>query len=1152
MGDGTWTRNEMSGTYHGPAVQAGVVNLGAGFGVGRDARRSVWMAPEPTRRLVDRAGLSGRLAGLLRGGGVDVGVIGPGGFGKTTLVAQACSRVRAAFPGGVLWVTLGENVPDPVLADKINDLSELLCGQRPALTDPSTAGYALGELLREREPTLLVVDDLWSASRLDPFPVGPNLARVVTSRMRGTLPATCEVLKVDRMSPGESGSLLSSGVPELTRTERLARLTAGWPLLLSLANSAIRHEIEDGRTADEAAELIGDQLVQDGPDSLDLESSDRRDQAVAASVEAGLRRLDGPSRQRFLQLGCLPEDVAVPGEVIGLLWAGSGLDPAGSRRLVRKLADLSLITGTGGAVLLHDVLRAYLRQALGPRGVVEADAAMFHALCAQAAPGQCEPPADWAAALPYTRRHLAGHAAGAGLLDPLLLDAGFLLAAAQPELLACLDAARSDEARAAAGVYRRVAHHLRDAPAANRPAYLALAAQQAGATALGDAATALGGCASWLSSWARWNPWTEHTILARHERAVVHVTIARLRDGRTWAVSGGLDGDVRVVDLVSNESVVLPLLRSGRRLRTFRCVALPDGRHLVVVHDWIEGLRVWDLVSGEELAFEGQEEVRHVAAIDCTDRGGRPVVVVASPDGTVRAWDAESGRTVDRRIVLPDDGNGWHRTIAAGTLANGHLAVAVAAAESPVRVWDLESGEPIEPTIPGDPIRTMVLAWGPSGLFTAGVSGAVQRWDASTGAATWRPLDTGQGPYTSALLCTRLAGTDVLISGGDRGTVRIWDADTGEPRGGPLAAHDSSVRALAWAELPDGRSVLVTGGNENTVRLWEARAFDGRSRQEAVLPAVTSVLQAAGRTVSGHTDGVLRVWDADSGEVVAELAGASRVLAHHGDLVIVAEDGDEDEDEGGASALRVWRPADGQAAGGLRELRTAGTVACTAELDGAAVAVVGGEDNVVEAVRLPTGERLWRTRSRERSRWKNRGRHRPEVTAVTTATLTDGRSVVVSGSSDGTIRVRDLLTGRRVGVSMNCRGTQQPSPAEVSALVCTRLPDGRVVAIACSEDTTSPTVAVWDLAACRIVATTAVATDWVHQAVCMGLPDGTPVVVTADTIVRIWPLDALGFPWAPLYDIDLDSPVRALAAGPPGTVVAGTSNGLVQLELRRP
>ena len=191
------------------------------------------------------------------------------------------------------------------------------------------------------------------------------------------------------------------------------------------------------------------------------------------------------------------------------------------------------------------------------------------------------------------------------------------------------------------------------------------------------------------------------------------------------------------------------------------------------------------------------------------------------------------------------------------------------------------------------------------------------------------------------------------------------------------------------------------------------------------------------------------------------------------------------------STLRRWRLADGNEVGAPRELHVAGTAARIAGLDGAAVAVVGGEDNAVEAVRLPTGERLWRSRARERTRWEHCGRRPPEITAITTATLPDSRTVVVSGSADGTIRMRDLSTGRRVGARPNVRAVGQPSPAEVGALVITRLPDGRVVAIACSEDTTRATVAAWDLVTCRTVATTATPPAGC-TAVCVTLPDGTP------------------------------------------------------------
>ncbi|MFE4815255.1 hypothetical protein ACFRFU_02250 [Streptomyces sp. NPDC056704] len=136
---------------------------------------------------------------------------------------------------------------------------------------------------------------------------------------------------------------------------------------------------------------------------------------------------------------------------------------------------------------------------------------------------------------------------------------------------------------------------------------------------------------------------------------------------------------------------------------------------------------------------------------------------------------------------------------------------------------------------------------------------------------------------------------------------------------------------------------------------------------------------------------------------------------------------------------------------------------------------------------------------------------------------------------------------------MNGRGDQQPSPADVTALVCTRLPDGRVVAIAGSEDTTHATVAVWDLMTCRPVAVSAIRTDWTRYVVCATLPDGSPVAVTGDTMLRVWPLGVLDkseTEWLPLFEIDLDSPVRALDTEGNGVVIAGTKHGLVQLHLR--
>jgi hypothetical protein len=64
MNDTTSVRNNISGTVVGAVIQANGVTV-AGL---PDARRAVWMVPEPTSTLVDRVELADRLLVLLYDG----------------------------------------------------------------------------------------------------------------------------------------------------------------------------------------------------------------------------------------------------------------------------------------------------------------------------------------------------------------------------------------------------------------------------------------------------------------------------------------------------------------------------------------------------------------------------------------------------------------------------------------------------------------------------------------------------------------------------------------------------------------------------------------------------------------------------------------------------------------------------------------------------------------------------------------------------------------------------------------------------------------------------------------------------------------------------------------------------------------------------
>jgi hypothetical protein len=136
----------------------------------------------------------------------------------------------------------------------------------------------------------------------------------------------------------------------------------------------------------------------------------------------------------------------------------------------------------GGSVyrLYHEALAEHLRDGHDPRRVHAAIAGFL----TEHTPHTPDGGRDWARAHSYTRAHLATHAARGYVLDPFLDDPAYLLAAAQPALLAALPAARTGNARRNAGVYARAAHHLRDKPKHEHPAYLEMAARRVGADVL--------------------------------------------------------------------------------------------------------------------------------------------------------------------------------------------------------------------------------------------------------------------------------------------------------------------------------------------------------------------------------------------------------------------------------------------------------------------------------------------------------------------------------------------------------------------------------------------------------------------------------------------------------------------------------------------
>jgi eukaryotic-like serine/threonine-protein kinase len=185
-------------------------------------------------------------------------------------------------------------------------------------------------------------------------------------------------------------------------------------------------------------------------------------------------------------------------------------------------------------------------------------------------------------------------------------------------------------------------------------------------------------------------------------------------------------------------------------------------------------------------------------------------------DGTVRIWDARSGRA--ERVLRPPGGE--TRLLA---WSDDGRQVATAGLGPVIQVWDVVQGHALRPlSVPG--ILFNGLAWHGNGPWLAGAAddGSIRLWHVETGRAE-APLLGHRGP---AFAVKWDAEGRRIASGGHDGTVRIWDASTRQEML-VLRGHQGPVWSVAWSRAGDR---LVSCGADQTIRVWE---FAGSPRAVA-------------------------------------------------------------------------------------------------------------------------------------------------------------------------------------------------------------------------------------------------------------------------------------------------------------------------------
>jgi WD40 repeat protein len=312
---------------------------------------------------------------------------------------------------------------------------------------------------------------------------------------------------------------------------------------------------------------------------------------------------------------------------------------------------------------------------------------------------------------------------------------------------------------------------------------------------------------------------------------------------------------------------------------------------------------------GHRVAAENPREIwtGHAAGVsDVAYLSGGGQAVSCGLDGTVKLWDARSGRPIkdlssgngelfalsadsagrmivssgyDGRIRIVDLAGGATRVLSGfrgwtadiGLSPDSHR-VAAWSMDGDIWIFDADSGNRVQ-TLKGQPNKWgMALAWSPDGKILAAARAAISLWDVESGKII-RTLE-GHRDFVRALAFSP-EGRRLASAGMDE-SIRVWNFDEGKeayvikPEGFVLYTDSGPVTApirlpeTAVSFSPDGKA-LATGGADRVVRLWDAGTGKLKKEFKGHRNAVTAVAFSpdGARLISAALDHTIRLWRVD-------------------------------------------------------------------------------------------------------------------------------------------------------------------------------------------------------------------------------------------------------------------------------------------------